>query len=91
MNDIGSPHLDEKLFHSVIEASPAGLLIVDEEGRIVLANRAAGEQFGFAPSELINQSIECLIPESYRSAHEAHRARYMAQPRDRSMASGRNS
>ncbi len=90
MNDFVSPYSDEKLFHSVIEASPAGMLIVDEEGRIILANRAAGEQFGFPPAELINKPIECLIPESSRRAHETHRARYMAQPLARSMAAGRN-
>ena len=90
MNDIVSPYSDEKLFHSVIEASPAGMLIIDEEGRIILANRAAGEQFGFPPSELVNKSIESLIPEASRQAHRAHRARYMDQPRDRPMAAGRN-
>lgn len=90
MNRPASPYHDENLLHSVIEASPAGMLIVDSEGKIVLANRAALEQFGYRESELLNQSIEVLIPESYRHAHLAHRADYMRQPRSRSMAAGRN-
>ncbi len=90
MNGSLSPYSDEKLFHSIIEASPAGMLIVDEDGRIVLANRAAGEQFGFSPAELVELTIEALIPEAYRHGHVAHRARYMAQLSDRPMAAGRN-
>jgi two-component system sensor kinase FixL len=66
------------------------MLIVDDKGIIVLANRTAGEQFGFEPTELHNQPIENLIPDSYRRAHVTPRARYMSQPRHRSMAAGRN-
>lgn len=85
-----SPYNDERLFSLVIEASPAGMLIVDEDGKIILCNRAAGEQFGFDPAELLDQPIETLIPEPFRQAHLAQRARYMSQPRDRPMAAGRN-
>ena len=90
MNRPESPCHDESLLHSVIEASPAGMLIVNSKGKIVLANRAALEQFGYCESELINQSIELLIPESYRHAHLAHRGAYLQRPRSRSMAAGRN-
>ncbi|MGI9471202.1 MAG: two-component system sensor histidine kinase NtrB [Rubripirellula sp.] len=90
MNERSSIHYDENLLYSIIEASPAGMLIVDEEGKIVLANRAAGEHFGYAIEELQRESIDMLIPKSHRSAHSAHRARYMSRPEHRSMAAGRN-
>jgi two-component system sensor kinase FixL len=90
MNDSLSNQPHQDLLYSVIEASPAGMLIVDEEGKILLANRAAGEQFGFAPEELLNRSIETLVPESHRHSHASLRARYMSQPHSRAMAEGRN-
>ena len=81
---------DESLLHAIVDASPAGMLIVDKLGKIVLANRAASEQFGYEIDELLGNSIEILIPEARRSAHMSHRARYMVQPEHRSMAAGRN-
>ncbi len=90
MSEKLSPYSDEKLFHSVIEASPAGMLIVDEDGKIVLANRAAGEQFGYRPSELVEQSIDVLVPDAYRKGHAELRARYMSQPETRAMGAERH-
>jgi two-component system sensor kinase FixL len=90
MNGSLSNHPDEDLLHSVFEASPAGMLIVDEEGIIILANRAASEQFGFSPGELLNRAIETLVPDSHRPSHASRRARYQAQPHSRAMAEGRN-
>ena len=90
MSEKVSPYSDEKLFHSVIEASPAGMLIVDQDGKIVLANRAAGEQFGYSPRELVEQSIDILVPEASRGGHAALRARYMSQPAPRAMGAERH-
>ena len=90
MNSSASIRYDENLLYSIIEASPAGMLIVDQDGKIVLVNRAAEEHFGHTEGELLGQTIEILIPSSFRGAHAAHRARYMAQPEHRPMAAGRN-
>jgi PAS domain S-box-containing protein len=90
MNRPSSLYADENLFRAIVEASPAGMLIADEEGRIVLANRAAGAQFGYSIEELLGANVEQLIPETHRRAHQAHRARFMSQPEHRSMAAGRD-
>ena len=90
MNESSSLYTDENLFRSIVESSPAGLLIADAEGRIILANRAAGEQFGYEIAELIDQPVDRLLPDSSRRAHRTHRARYMSHPEPRSMAAGRD-
>lgn len=90
MNRPSSLYADENLFRAIVEASPAGMLIADEEGRIVLANRAAEAQFGYSIEELLGANVEQLIPETHRRAHQAHRARFMSQPEHRPMAAGRN-
>lgn len=89
-NSSVSIRYDENLLYSIIEASPAGMLIVDQDGKIVLVNRAAEEHFGHGEGELLGKTIEVLIPSTFSGAHSAHRARYMAQPEHRPMAAGRN-
>lgn len=57
---------------------------------IVLANEAAGRQFGYQPEELIGQSIEILVPSRFQRKHEAHRENYQHHPEPRRMGQGRD-
>jgi len=52
-------------------------------GRMVLANRRAGEMFGYTTEELLGAEIELLVPESKRAAHGRQRADYFQRPRAR--------
>ena len=67
---------------------PDALLVVDEAGRILLANRQAEHLFGYPPRALNGLDIEALMPENVRTRHRAHRTSYMAAPRIRPMGSG---
>ncbi|MFM2006924.1 MAG: hypothetical protein RLZZ09_2579 [Pseudomonadota bacterium] len=73
----------EELFRGLVEGSPIAMLLVNEDGNIELANEQLAVIFGYAPSELVGQSIELLIPESIRSHHPQKRTEFMrnAQPR----------
>ncbi|TWT81871.1 Sporulation kinase E [Planctomycetes bacterium CA13] len=75
----------DELFHLVVDASPAGMIIADRAGQIVLANPSAEAMFGYETGDLINESIEQLVPEAHRDGHKGHRDHYMANPRSRSM------
>lgn len=77
--------LPESLLASLLESAPDAMLVVDAGGRIVFANRVAGQLFGYAPGELLGTDIERLIPERVRATHAEHRARYMDSPRTREM------
>ncbi len=72
----------------LVEAAPDGLLLVDEEGTILLANRRVEELFGYRRNELLGHPVERLVPDVARGAHRAHRTRYRAEPVTRSMGSG---
>jgi len=89
MNDVGAPEVGSALvFRELFETYPDGVFLVDENGRIVLANHRAGEQFGYRPDTLVGMSIDTLVPERFRARHAERRARYAAQPGARNMGAG---
>ncbi|MBM3823272.1 MAG: PAS domain S-box protein [Verrucomicrobia bacterium] len=49
----------ETLFNTIED----GILVVDEEGKIVYSNLAAGHLFGFAPESVENQPVRRHLPE----------------------------
>ena len=79
---------DARFFRLITQASPAGMVITDAEGMIVLINSKAEEVFGYSHDELIGQPVEVLIPRAHRGAHMSHRACYLAHPEPRPMAEG---
>ena len=44
------------------DAAPVAVLVVDRDGRILLANRELERQFGYSRDELIGASVDLLIP-----------------------------
>ena len=79
----------EANFGAVLDAAPDAMLVVDQQGRIVLANVQSTQLFGYAPSELIGQKIEMLVPPRFRAKHPGHRSGYFAgDPHVRPMGAG---
>ena len=64
---------EHELFRAAVEAAPNGMVAVDKDGRIVLANRQMEAMFGYGDQELLGQPIECLIPGRFREHHPGHR------------------
>src|SRR5438093_9377155 len=75
-------------FRSLLESAPDAILIVDQEGRIVLANGQAERLFGYTRAELLGQPHDLLVPAGIREAHSAHRSDYASHPRTRPMGAG---
>lgn len=76
----------ELLFASINE----GVIIVNREGYILLANPRAKELFGYGADELEGSKIESLIPMGSREKHVGLRTDYHGNPRKRSMGAGMN-
>jgi PAS domain S-box-containing protein len=83
-----SEQLSDELFRQLVEAAPDAMVVVNESGEIVLANRQARALFGHAPEDLVGQPIEVLIPPRYRTGHVTHRTRFASAPKLRPMGSG---
>ncbi len=73
---------------AIVDAAPDGLLLVEQGGEIVLANRQAEAIFGYERSGLLHRTVEQLIPTRLRARHEGHRAAYTVAPVTRSMGAG---
>lgn len=55
------------------------MLVVDRQGRIVIANRSSERVFGYKHSELAGQKVEILVPPRFRAQHSTNREEYFAQ------------
>jgi PAS domain S-box-containing protein len=79
----------EAHFRVFLDAAPDAMLVVDNHGRIVLANLQTEKLFGYSGSELLGQKVEVLVPTRFRAKHPGHRAGYFAQnPHVRPMGEG---
>ncbi|WP_133478721.1 ATP-binding protein [Cognatilysobacter segetis] len=70
---------------ALFDAIPDALVVVDEAGAILMANRRAYQLFGYEPPELVGRPVEVLIPAHLRTRHAHHRKRYAHEPRERAM------
>ena len=68
--------MGERRFREILDAAPDAILQVDQQGRIILLNRATENMFGYDRADLLGEPVEILIPEEVRPRHHGHRARY---------------
>jgi PAS domain S-box-containing protein len=79
----------QERYNVAVKANINGVLVVDMEGHIVMANPALEGMFGYDKGELIGQPTESLLPETERHQHIEDRAAYMDAPSPRAMGTGR--
>jgi PAS domain S-box-containing protein len=87
--DVTTQKQSRELFRMATEASPSGIVVINDQGRIVLVNSHIEELFGYNREELLEKRIEILVPERFASQHPEHRARFLAAPTARAMGAGR--
>ncbi|MBK5221786.1 MAG: PAS domain S-box protein [Acidimicrobiia bacterium] len=80
--------LDDPVAAALFESVPDGQVIVDASGAIVRSNSQADQMFGWPRGEMLGRSIEDLVPDRFRRAHEVDRAEYHGQPHTRPMGVG---
>ena len=72
----------------LLDTAPDAMVVVGNDGRILLVNLRAEELFGYQRSELLGQPLELLIPERARHGHTLHLEKFFAHPEARPMGSG---
>jgi anti-anti-sigma factor len=80
------PAITPAVLWGLVEALDDGVLLADDNGRLVLVNQRAEKMFGYRRGELIGQPVESLIPVDLRAAHLSERVGYQQQPTVKQMA-----
>ena len=79
----------ENRFRLAVESAPYGMVMVNTDGKIVLANPQLEKLFGYAPAEVVGRPVEILVPEMFRESHSQDRKAFFQAPEIRLMGVGR--
>jgi two-component system sensor kinase FixL len=79
----------EAHLRSILETVPDAMVVIDEQARIKSFSAAAVRQFGYSEAELRGRNVSLLMPEPYRSQHDAYMGRYLSTGERRIIGIGR--
>ncbi len=88
--DITERKAGELKIRRALDAASSAMVMVDEEGRITLANALADQMFGYPAGGLLGEAIEQLLPERHRFRHPVYRRGFFLGKTSRSMGVGRS-
>ncbi len=74
---------------AILDSAVAAIVTIEANGRIETINPAVERMFGYSASELLGRNVSLLMPEPYRSQHDAYIAKYLATGRRQIIGIGR--
>lgn len=77
-------------FRQIFQSSVEAIIMVDQQGKILLANPVSETMFGYQNDSLIGITVEDLLPEHMRKKHVDYRKNFTAHPEPRPMGMGRD-
>ncbi len=83
--DITEQRRAEKKFRGLLESAPDAVVVVNEEGTIVLVNAQVEKLFGYPREELLGRPLEMLVSSPLRARHTRHRQVFYEESRLRPM------
>ena len=81
LNVIEDLRESEGKYRVLIEASSDGVISIDEDGKIIFADKTAQEMFGYKEEELIGKHVSILMPPEYIEKHEKAFKNFLNKPR----------
>lgn len=66
----GLPETLEDILNSILNISSEGIIVADQDMRILLFSKGAEVIFGYSAPEVLGRHIELLIPQDRRAAHQ---------------------
>ena len=61
---------------SVIDTAVDGIIIIDDKGSMIMANKAAVQLFGYTRGEMLGRNVNMLMPEPHHSRHDSYIGNY---------------
>lgn len=87
--DITDRKLADERFRLVVESSPTAMVMVNNAGKIVMANAQAERMFGYRREELVGRSVDMLVPKRFVEGQPASRAGCAGHPVVKALGAGR--
>ncbi|ACB25253.1 PAS/PAC sensor signal transduction histidine kinase [Methylobacterium radiotolerans JCM 2831] len=79
----------EAHLRSILDTVPDAMIVIDEQAQIKSFSAAAVRQFGYGSDEVVGRNVSLLMPEPYRSQHDAYMSRYLVTGERRIIGIGR--
>lgn len=79
---------ENDIFRILCEAVSEGILIVNDEQRIVASNAVANDMFGYSDEELNGRPLTILLPQKSITNHQNHFVEFLKKGKKRSMGLG---
>ena len=67
----------ERFLNAVLDSVIDAVIVIDESGKILMANPAAGEMFRYSIDELLGENVSLLMPQPHRAHHDEYMTRYL--------------
>jgi PAS domain S-box-containing protein len=77
-------------FEALFNFATIGIVVTNNEGRIINFNKYAETQFGYTKEEILGEVVDILLPTSTHTRHEKYREQYYGHPEPRVMGHGRD-
>jgi PAS domain S-box-containing protein len=84
------PFLANETFRQIFQSSVEAILMVDKDGKILLANPVSEKMFGYEKEGLLGLVVEDLLPAHVRARHLGYRESFNSHPEPRPMGMGRD-
>jgi PAS domain S-box-containing protein len=80
---------DASMAQAALDSAVNSIAIIDAEGIIQRTNPATEKLFGYSSAEMLRRNVSMLMPEPYRSAHDAYVRNYLRTGNKRIIGIGR--
>lgn len=90
VNEIGERERTALSLRMLLDATPEGIVVVDEQGLIVEVNSALETMFGYTRGQMIGQPGDMLVTDADKETVQEYRLRYAAAPEVLKAGAGRD-
>jgi two-component system sensor kinase FixL len=83
------PTVSDARLASVLDTAVDGIILIDEQARILVFNKACERLFGYTASEMVGRNVNSLMPAEYAREHDGYVANFIRTGVKRIIGTGR--